>query len=251
MTSKAEATTETTPQPANKSRRFAMVLLSVAGVFLVAIGVVYQPFNSEPQITNAKPIQTNMKEQVEFAIDSATGNVEEQAGGELRQLLSLVEKERKEARDNRRKLDSHKGSKGESGKGKGKGGKSSKGSKKGDSEMPSIAPTVSPAPSISSNPTSPSSAPSYTPTMDGSPAGRTKAPTTSPAPSISSEPTAPTISPAPSNAPTGSKGSKGSKGEYSGSKGEKRDRDRRLRELMDEADQAQTPSFKTGRRQLS
>jgi hypothetical protein len=222
-----------------------MAFLGVAGVLLVALGVMYQPFNSEHEASNIKPAQAQMKDNVEFTIDSATGTVEEQVGGELRQLLSLVEQERAEAR-NARKLSSKSSS---SGKGKGKGSKSSK------SEMPSTAPTISPAPSVSFEPTSPTTMPSAFPTMEGSPFGRTPAPTISPAPSVSSEPTAPTVSPAPSNAPTGSKGSKSSgkgKGKGDSDKGSKsrRERDRRLQDLIDQAEEVENPTFKTGRRQL-
>ena len=253
MTSPAEnIPTHEDPVAHKSSRRYTMAFLGVAGVMLIALGVIYQPFSSEAEISDYKPLQTNMKDQMEFTIDSATGKVEEQAGGELRQLLSLVEKERKEARDARRL--SSKGSKSESSSGS----SGSKGSKR-ESEMPSTAPTISPAPSVSLEPTAPTTMPSVMPTMDGSPFGRTPAPTVSPAPSTSFEPTAPTVSPAPSNQPTGSKGSKGSKSEGKGkgkgssskSSKSRRERDRRLRDLMDEAEKAETPTFKTGRRQLS
>jgi hypothetical protein len=243
MTAEAENSPQEDPVVMKSNRRYTMAFLGVAGVLLIALGVIYQPFGSEPEIADYKPVQTNMKNKMEFTIDSATGKVEEQAGGELRQLLSLVERERKEPRDARRLSSKSEG--------KGKGGKSSK----SRSEMPSTAPTISPAPSVSSEPTSPTTMPSVMPTMEGSPFGRTPAPTVSPAPSVSSEPTAPTVSPAPSNQPTGSKGSKSGKGKGKGSSSKsgksRRDRDRRLRELMEEAEQAEKSTFKTGRRQLS
>lgn len=251
----AERNTPPMEEPVEMSkssrRRYTMAFLGVAGVLLVALGVIYQPFNVEHDPSNnIKPTQTQMTDNVVVTVDSATGTVEEQAGSELRQLLSLVERERKEARDQRR-LSSKSGSSSSSGKGKGKG---SKGSKK--SEEPSSAPSVSPAPSVSFEPTAPTTMPSVFPTMEGSPFGRTPAPTVSPAPSVSAEPTAPTVSPAPSNAPTGSKGSKSSSGKGKGSsssKGSKsrRDRDRRLRELIDQAEEAENPTFQSGRRQLS
>jgi hypothetical protein len=214
----SEAESQPIAAPQQGGRRLTMALLAIAGVMLIALGVVYQPINQgERVLTNIESPAAVSNEKAEFTIDSATGKVEQDTGAELRQLLSLVEKEREEARNNyeHRQLSKGKGgSSGGSDSGKGKGSKSDNASK-GSKSSKTSAPTTTPSPSESAFPTAPTSMPSGTPSEEGT----GLEPTGSPAPSESAFPTGVSKS-----SKSGSAKGKGDDEETGSSKSSKRER---------------------------